>query len=231
VINHRIRRSCFPAFWKKIKLITLPKIGKDPKFPPNLRQIRLLSTTGNIFENVNLKVLKRHIEERSLLNQSRFGFRARHITTLQCMRLTDHVTLNFNNNRARVAVFFNTEKAFDTTWHPGLLYKLSTLEFSTILIKLISCFLSHTTFRVSVEGEVSTRRKMQTSVPQGYVLSLILGVYVALFADDNCIYVTDRKKAHILSKLQRGLSPMESWYKCWNIELNDVITQAICFSH
>jgi hypothetical protein len=29
------------------------------------------------------------------------------------------------------------EKAFDTTWHSGLLYKLSKLEFSTSLTKLI----------------------------------------------------------------------------------------------
>jgi hypothetical protein len=36
--------------------------------------------------------------ERNLLNSSHFRFRARHSTTLQCMRLVDHMTLNFNNN-------------------------------------------------------------------------------------------------------------------------------------
>jgi hypothetical protein len=41
------------------------------------------------------------------------------------------------------AVFLDTEKAFDTTWHLGLLHKLSTLQFSISLIKLISSFLSH----------------------------------------------------------------------------------------
>jgi hypothetical protein len=39
-------------------------------------------------------------------------------------------------------VFLDIEKAFDTTWHPGLLYKLSKLQFLTSLIKLISSFLS-----------------------------------------------------------------------------------------
>jgi hypothetical protein len=37
-------------------------------------------------------------------------------------------------------VFLDIEKAFDATWHPGLLYKLSELEFPTSLIKLISSF-------------------------------------------------------------------------------------------
>jgi hypothetical protein len=39
------------------------------------------------------------------------------------------------------AVFLDIEKAFDTTWHPGLLYKLSNLKFSASLIILISSFL------------------------------------------------------------------------------------------
>jgi hypothetical protein len=50
-----------------------------------------------------------------MLNVSQFGFRSRHSKTLQCMRLTVHVTLNFNNNMSTAAVFFDIEKAFDTT--------------------------------------------------------------------------------------------------------------------
>jgi hypothetical protein len=82
-----------------------------------------MSKTGKLFEKVILKIFQRHIEERVLLNASHFGFRAHHRTTLQCMRLTDHVTLNFNNNMSTAAVFFDIEKTFDTTWHLGLLYK------------------------------------------------------------------------------------------------------------
>jgi hypothetical protein len=34
------------------------------------------------------------------------------------------------------AAFLDVEKAFDTTWQPGLLYKLAQLHFSISLIKL-----------------------------------------------------------------------------------------------
>jgi hypothetical protein len=112
LFNHCIRLSYFPASWKEAKAITLPKPGKDPKFPQNLRPIRLLSTMGKLFEKVILEIVQRHQEERDLLNASQFGFPARHSKTLQCMRLTDHVTLNFNNNMS-------------TAWHAGLLYRLS----------------------------------------------------------------------------------------------------------
>jgi hypothetical protein len=105
------------------------KTGKDPKFPQNLRPISLLPTTGKLFEKVILKFVQKHIEERGLLNASQFGFRARHSTTLQYMRLTDHVTLNFNSKTSTATVFLDIEKAFDTTWHYGLLYKYLNWNF------------------------------------------------------------------------------------------------------
>jgi hypothetical protein len=112
-----------------------------------------------------------HIEEKGLLNASQFGFRARYSTTLQCMRLTDHVTLNFNSNISMAAEFLDIEKALDFTWHSGLLYKLPKLEFLTSLIKLISSFISQRKFSVLVEGEMTKPRKTRGGVPQGSVLS------------------------------------------------------------
>jgi hypothetical protein len=156
--------------WKDAKIITLPKPGKDSKFPKNLQLFNLLSTTGKLFEKVSLKIAKRHTNEKGLLNAGQYGFRECHSTTLQCMRLTDHVTLSINN-MSTAAVFLDIEKAFDTTWHNGLLYKLSKMDFSASLIKLISSFLSNRKFSVSVEGEMSTPRIMKAGVPQGSVLS------------------------------------------------------------
>jgi hypothetical protein len=171
LFNNCIRLSHFPTSWKEAKVITLPKPGKDPKFPQNLRPISLLSTMGKLLEKVVLKIVQRHTEERGLHNACQFGFRACHNTTLQCMRLTDHVTPNFNNNMSTGAIFLDIEKAFDTTWHPGVLYKLSKLEFSIDLIQLISSFLSQRKFIVLVEGEMSSPREMQAGVPQGSILS------------------------------------------------------------
>jgi len=44
-----------------------------------------------------------------------FGFHARHRMLLQCLRLTDHVTLNFNNNTSPAALFLDIQQVFDTT--------------------------------------------------------------------------------------------------------------------
>jgi hypothetical protein len=81
VINHCIRLSHFPTPWKEAKVIALPKPGKDPKFPQNLRPISLLPASGKLFEKVILKIMQKHIGGKNLFNASQFGFRARHSTT------------------------------------------------------------------------------------------------------------------------------------------------------
>jgi hypothetical protein len=151
LFNHCLRLSYFPNAWKEAKIITLPKPGKDQKFPQNLRPISFLSSTGKLFEQVIKKIVKRHLDTNNLLNASQFGFRARHSTTLQRTRLTDHITLNFNNNVSTAAVFLDIGNAFDSTWHSGLLHKISKLQFPTNVTKLINSYLSNRKFRVSIE--------------------------------------------------------------------------------
>jgi hypothetical protein len=60
-----------------------------------------------------LKIVQTHIEERGMLNGNQCGFRARYRTSLQCVRHTDHLFLNFNSNMYTAAVFLDTEKVFD----------------------------------------------------------------------------------------------------------------------
>jgi hypothetical protein len=87
-----------------------------------------LSTTDKLFEKLVLRTAQKQY----------------HSMKFQCMRLADHVTLNFNNKMSTAAVFLDIEKAFGTTWNSVLQYKLSELEFSTSPIKLIASFSSLT---------------------------------------------------------------------------------------
>jgi hypothetical protein len=101
------------------------------------------------------------------------------------------------------AVFLDIEKAFDTTWHPGLLHKLPELEFLTSLIKFITSFRTNRKFKVLVHGKFSTPQETATGVPQGSVLAPILynpyindapaasRTHFAPFADNTCIYTTE----------------------------------------
>jgi hypothetical protein len=103
-----------------------------------------LSTTGNLFEKAILKIVQRHIKERGLLNASQFDFCVHHCMILKCMRLTNHVTLNFR--------------------HLGLVYKLSESKFFISVIKLINTSFSEK-FRASVESQMSMPRYIQAGMP------------------------------------------------------------------
>jgi hypothetical protein len=73
-----------------------------------------------------------------------------------------------------VAAFLHIGIAFDTTWHSGLLHKLSEFEFSTSIIKLIASYLTERKFKVCDEDEFSMPRKIVTAVPHVPVLAPIL---------------------------------------------------------
>jgi hypothetical protein len=111
--NHYFRLCHFPVPWKEAKVVTLPMPSKDPTFPQNLLLISFLSTVGKIFEKLILRTIEILIEERNMLNASQFGFRAHHSTTLQCVKLTDHVTLNFNTQGTQVEMK-TTQRKFKT---------------------------------------------------------------------------------------------------------------------
>jgi hypothetical protein len=132
LFKHCISLSYFPEFWKEAKLMTFPKVGKDPRFSQNLRQISLLSTTDKPFGKVILKIVQRHIDERDLLHARQFGVRACYSTTSQCVSLEHRVTPNFKNNLPMAGEFLQVSKAFDTTRHCGLLYRLLNCMFRPV---------------------------------------------------------------------------------------------------
>jgi hypothetical protein len=238
LFNHCLWLSHFSKPWKEAKVITLPKPGKDSKFSQNIRPISLLSTTSKLFEKVILNIVQKHIEERGLLKASQYGFRARHSTTLQYTRLTVYVTISFNN-MSTAAEFLDIKNSFDITWHSGLLCKLSKLEFSTSLIKLISSFLSQRRFSVSVRN-IYTKGNASRGAPRFGPVTFFVqhvykwcpqtpGVYLALSPYDTCLYAADRKVGFVVRKLQRGLSSMETWCEGWNIKLMKIRLRGFTF--
>jgi hypothetical protein len=84
---------------------------------------------------------------------------------------------------------------------------------------------------------------MEAGMPQGSVLSptlynfyingtpQIIGVHLALFYDDTCLYATDRKEGYIVRKLQRGLDTLVTGCERLNIKINEDKTRAMYFSH
>jgi hypothetical protein len=100
-----------------------------------------------------------------LLRGGQFGFRPKHSTVPQLTRLVEKVSRNFNERKLTGAVFVDVAKAFTSVWVDGLLYKLTILNFISMLLKPY-----HLTFRAAT----STVGRMRAGVAQSGIISHVL---------------------------------------------------------
>lgn len=135
------------------------------------------------------------------------------------------------------------EKAFDTIWHDGLIYKIKTFGTPLYLIKLIRSFLTDRTFVLSLNETKSSERRIPAGVPQGSVLSPTLySLYisdfkvsrackVAFYADDSAIIAEGQQTKAITKRLKKGFEDSIKYYSKWKIKVNTGKTQAILFPY
>jgi hypothetical protein len=63
LFNHCLWLGLFPVPWREVKIRTVPKPGKDQKFPQNLCPVSLLPTRSKLFEELILRRIQKHTEE------------------------------------------------------------------------------------------------------------------------------------------------------------------------
>lgn len=143
-------------------------------------------------------------------------------------------------------VLLDIEKAFDSVWHDGLIYKTTQNNYPIFLVKLMQSFLTNRKSFVSLNGINSDPYNVPAEVPQGSLLSPhLFNIFIndipkphqcriAKYADDNAIYASIPYKTHIRilnDKIEYGLQTLKSFFTNWKIKLNDSKTEAILFSH
>jgi len=77
------------------------------------------------------------------------------------------------------AAFLDVSQAFDKVWHAGLLHKIKSC-FPANLYAIIKLYLLQRTFRVKF-GEVMQLKDINSGVPQGSVLGLVLYLLPQIF--------------------------------------------------
>lgn len=137
IFNACIKLSYWPTNFKLAKVVPIQKSGKDPSSVTSYRPISLLNSIGKIFEKVIYGYLEQFAIANNIIPKYQFGFKKEHSTTHQIKRLTNHIIRNKKYKMSTGAILLDIEKAFDSVWHDGLIYKLIQLKFPAILWKLI----------------------------------------------------------------------------------------------
>ena len=235
IFSDAIRLGYFPVKWKSAIVKLIPKPNKDTKFAKNYRPISLLSCIGKVLERIVANRLSSHLEENNLFAASQSGFRRKHMTSEQLLRLSEECHTGFKRQQTTAALFLDAEAAFDRCWHNGIRYKLKkNLNLPSRIIRLLSSFLTDRSLTVLYEGCYSQAVTLNAGTPQGSPLSpLIYILYVndypegiqelcslSQFADDTALWASAFTRSYSISKLQRALNLLESWCRKWRVKLN-----------
>ncbi|KAL1123731.1 hypothetical protein AAG570_001504 [Ranatra chinensis] len=180
IINAILRTCHYPRQWKTVTVVALPKPGKLPSLPSSYRPISLLSVLAKITDKIILSRLLRVTEALDIIPDSQFGFRRKHATTHQLSRVVSHVSEQMKSGRSTAMVSLDCEKAYDTVWTNGLLFRLTEYNFPLPLIKIMQSYLSDRNIRVRIGESLSEEVSLQAGLPQGSVLSpWLFNIYTA----------------------------------------------------
>lgn len=242
IINVCLKTQYFPDGWKLAKVVPIQKAGKPLDKPQSYRPISLLSCVSKIYEKILKEKMIKIIEDHKLYPDEQFGFRRGHGTSHQVLRLCNIVKTNRAIGRSTGMILLDIEKAFDSVWHNGLIYKMINLNFPSFLCKIIQSFVSNRRFIVHVNGSVSNVINFHAGVPQGSVLGPVLyNLYTsdfphlfqceaAIYADDTAIISSHEFSLNIETNLKNAIEVLQNYYTKWKIKLNAEKTQAIFFT-
>ena len=252
IFNSMLCTKYFPDILLNIKMIFHNKKNADPSDPRNYRPISLIECLCKVFERIITNRLIYFGEFHNLFNEFQFGFR-RGRSTQQIITMVA-ATLQENTKQGKVSLIGTRDisKAFDTVWHPGLMFKLHKFTDESVLISgLIHYYLTNRKVTIHHNNTTGTPFTPKAGVPQGSVIGPILfNIYVndipspkyydtirPQFADD-VVTITrsfgkgQNKVVQARDKLQDELKIITDWEEDWRIKVNPdkcVIACKPCF--
>lgn len=159
IINAILKFGIFPLCWKSASIVPVFKPGKNPNLAESYRPISLLSSISKIAEKVILNRINKFLNQNNIIQNEQFGFRKGLSTDHALIRIAEKIQTSFNEDKSTVAVLLDKEKAFDSVWHDGMIFKLIELNTPAYLIKLIKNYLNDRTFCVCINGNYSIKEK------------------------------------------------------------------------
>lgn len=165
-----------PTDWKKAIIIPFLKTGKDSTLANSYRPIALTSCLAKTYESVINIRLTYVLETENSLDIHQCGYKKGCSTIDHLVRLENTIREAFLHKQHCLAVFFDLQKAYDTTWRYGILRDLADLGIRGRMLNCLSDFLSNRTFQVRLGVTLSRVFTQENGVPQGCVLSTTLFV-------------------------------------------------------
>ena len=232
IFNNCINNSYFPNNWKTSTIFPIPKKGSSSNIS-DFRPISLLNSVSKIFEKIILHKMTTFCEDHNINQENQFGFKKSHSTLLALLKFHSDITKNLNKKETTAACFLDIEKAFDSVWIDGLVFKLISFGFPSPITRLILNYLSNRKFRVLINNNFSPLKTVKAGVPQGSVLGpKLFNLYISdqprnnpptstiMYADDSLTYASSISAKSAVLKIKQHLENLWKYYQKWGMKIN-----------
>ena len=187
--------------------------------------------------------LVRYLESNKLITNSQCGFRKRRSTMDHVVKFETSIRETNIQKQHLIAVFFDLEKASETTWKFGIMKDPHSFGLRERLPNFIKSFLSDRQFRVRIGSTFSNLYKQEEGVPQGSILSVILfnikfnsitrcltsGIDGYLYVDDFCITSRSKYTRTAERQLQQCINKITHWANTNRFKISKSKTRCVHF--
>ena len=165
------------------------------------------------------------LESQGLLSEKQCGFRKNRCTLDHLIRFETFIRNAFVKKEHVLTIFFDLEKAYDTTWKHSILADPCDLGFRRHLPRFIQRFLSERSFRLKVGSTLSELHEREMGVSHGSILSpalfsikinniakvVLKGTDCSLFVDDFALCVSGKTLNRVERAKQLCVSSIQKW--------------------
>ena len=224
--------------WKSSEVIFLKKPGKDTYSKPgSYRPISITSYIGKLLERILANRIECFLSAKNLHDPFQEGFSKGKNSIRYLNRLNLGIHADKIQDLTILCLFIDFEKAFDSVWIKGLIYKLAKINIKGNILNVIKDFLTKREIIINVNGEKGDpKESTEYGLPQGSVLSPLLfriflmdiidemktKAYIDIykFADDGTVKVTAPDTPTCLQYFNELLQNITAWKNKWRLKIN-----------
>ena len=236
IMNYCLNNCYYPIEWKAGIILAFPKKDLNSLIPSNYRPITLIPVFGRILDKIIYLNLTEHIGKR--IPKFQFGFMPNKSTVHPLAILVSNMQTTHLEGSHSCALFMDINKAFDSVWHKGILFKLWRLKTPKFLLYMVHEFLFERSLKLKVNNCTSFTFHPKQGVPQGSPLSPFLynlfchdiyslnpnsfqkECYLLQYADDTVIVSHADSLTKAVSLLQCETTKVCNWFKKWRLFAN-----------